>query len=258
MEGARFFECEKSNPFEQMKREVTQLNKVSLIAIVMALLLATTAVCFGASTDSPPAEKLKASEKGTAAEKPQDAAKAAEADKPSEAAKAEEATMLLKPGMRNSAVAGLQYALTKAGVYGGAVDGLFGDSTQKSVESFQRIHGLSVDGIVGKETWMYLDRAAIAPSRYSRELTMRASAYTAFDPGNGNFTSRGNPLHKGLVAVDPYVIPLGTRLYIPGYGYAVADDTGGAIKGNRIDLAFDSRSEALQFGVQYVKVYILD
>ena len=236
-----------------MKREVAQLKKVSLIALVMAILLVTTAVCFSAPVDNAKTtEKAKVTNKATATEKPK------ETDKVTEAAKAEEAIMPLKVGMRSSAVATLQYSLTKAGVYGGDIDGVFGDSTLKSVHDFQRIHGLSVDGIVGKETWMYLERAAIEPSRYSREITMRASAYSAQDPGNGNFTCRGNPLHKGLVAVDPGVIPLGTRLYIPGYGYAVADDIGGAIKGNRVDLAFDSRSEALQFGVQYVKVYILD
>ena len=76
-------------------------------------------------------------------------------------------------------------------------------------------------------------------------------------PGNGKYTATGSRLRKGLVSVDPKLIPLGTRLYIEGYGYAVADDVGGAIKGHRIDLAFDSRAEALQFGRQSVKVYIL-
>ena len=57
--------------------------------------------------------------------------------------------------------------------------------------------------------------------------------------------------------MDPRIIPLGTKMFIEGYGYAVADDVGGAIKGSRIDLAFNSRAEALQFGRQTVKVYIL-
>ena len=59
------------------------------------------------------------------------------------------------------------------------------------------------------------------------------------------------------MAVDPHVIPLGTRLYIPGYGFAIADDTGGAIKGHVIDLAFDSHQEAINFGVRHITVYIL-
>jgi 3D (Asp-Asp-Asp) domain-containing protein len=57
--------------------------------------------------------------------------------------------------------------------------------------------------------------------------------------------------------VDPRVIPLGTRLFIPGYGLAVAGDTGGAIHGNRIDLGFNSLRDALLFGRRPVTVYRL-
>jgi 3D (Asp-Asp-Asp) domain-containing protein len=57
--------------------------------------------------------------------------------------------------------------------------------------------------------------------------------------------------------VDPRVIPLGTRLYIPGYGFAIAGDTGGAIVGRRIDLGFDSLGDAMAFGRRAVKVYTL-
>jgi len=165
---------------------------------------------------------------------------------------------LLKQGMRGDEIQVLQKLLTDAGVYSGDVDGIFGNSTYQAVQEFQRIHGLSVDGVVGKQTWGYLERAGAEPSRYSRSLVVTASAYSAYDTGNSNRTSRGNPVHKGIVAVDPNTIPLGTRLYIPGYGYAVADDVGGAIKGNRIDLAFDSHGQAMDFGVQRVTVYILD
>jgi 3D (Asp-Asp-Asp) domain-containing protein len=59
------------------------------------------------------------------------------------------------------------------------------------------------------------------------------------------------------VAVDPRVIPMGTRLFIPGYGVAIAGDTGGAIRGNRIDLGFNSLSDALRFGRRAVTVYRL-
>ncbi|MBP8617589.1 3D domain-containing protein, partial [Veillonella sp.] len=62
---------------------------------------------------------------------------------------------------------------------------------------------------------------------------------------------------RGLVSVDPDVIPLGTELYIEGYGYAVADDTGGAIRGHKIDLAVDSYDETIQFGRRDVTVYVL-
>lgn len=62
----------------------------------------------------------------------------------------------------------------------------------------------------------------------------------------------------GVVAVDPNVIPLGSRLYIPGYGMAIAADTGGAIRGNRIDLLMDSYDAAMNFGRQSVEVYVLE
>ncbi|MCE5286754.1 MAG: peptidoglycan-binding protein, partial [Pelosinus sp.] len=96
------------------------------------------------------------------------------------------------------------------------------------------------------------------PNNYHKELTMQATAYTSQDPGSGNLTKRGHRLHKGLVAVDPRVIPLGTRLYIEGYGYAIADDIGSAIKGHHIDLAFENRHAAFQFGRRMVKVLVLD
>ncbi len=84
-------------------------------------------------------------------------------------------------------------------------------------------------------------------------LTVVATAYA--NPGGR--TATGAPAGFGDVAVDPSVIPLGTRLYIPGYGYGIADDTGGAIQGYRIDLCFNSVAQAWNFGRQVVKVYIL-
>ena len=63
-----------------------------------------------------------------------------------------------------------------------------------------------------------------------------------------------------LVCYRPqcHVIPLGTRVYIPGYGYAVVEDTGGAIIGHRIDVAFDSVDECFEFGRQIIDIYIVD
>lgn len=165
----------------------------------------------------------------------------------------------LKLGMNGNDVNYVQRLLTDAGYYTGAIDGAFGQGTLDAVVSFQASNGLNADGVVGTTTLRYLQRSGDSEgSRYGRAMTMTASAYSAYDAGNSSYTARGNLVHKGLVAVDPSVIPLGTRLYIPGYGYAVADDVGGAINGNRIDLAFDSHNEAMNFGVQRVTVYILD
>ncbi len=94
-----------------------------------------------------------------------------------------------------------------------------------------------------------------------RVIVMQATAY---DPTAGSKTAMGTRARVGAVAVDPKVIPLGSKLYIESmdgfasYGYATAEDTGGAIKGNRIDLYYNSNAEANRFGRRNVKVYVLD
>ena len=88
-----------------------------------------------------------------------------------------------------------------------------------------------------------------------RKMTLKATAY--HEPV-GSLTKSGTLSRVGAVAVDPRVIPLGTRLYVEGYGYCVAEDTGGLIKGNRIDIYLDSEAECVAFGVQDVVVYILE
>jgi len=93
-------------------------------------------------------------------------------------------------------------------------------------------------------------------------ISMVATGYSASPKDNGGNrsgrTAAGLRIGHGVVAVDPQYIPLGTKLYIEGYGYAVAADTGGAIKGNRIDLGYDSRSESQKIGRKSVRVHILD
>lgn len=91
-----------------------------------------------------------------------------------------------------------------------------------------------------------------------RIITMRASAYAPnYGPGVGTKCANGMRARKGVVAVDPRYIPLGTKLYIEGYGTAIAADTGGAIKGNRIDLCYNTPGECFKFGRRPVKVTIL-
>jgi 3D (Asp-Asp-Asp) domain-containing protein/uncharacterized protein YabE (DUF348 family) len=88
-------------------------------------------------------------------------------------------------------------------------------------------------------------------------MTMVATAYTANCYGCSGTTATGQHAGHGIVAVDPRVIPLGTHLYIPGYGHAIAGDTGGAIRGNRVDLGFNSDADAMQFGRRPITVYVL-
>lgn len=90
--------------------------------------------------------------------------------------------------------------------------------------------------------------------RAKKEMVVEATAYTH----TGNPTATGIYPYEGVVAVDPRVIPLGTKLFVEGYGFAQAQDTGGAIKGNRIDVFFDSYEKAMEWGRRQVKVYILE
>lgn len=96
---------------------------------------------------------------------------------------------------------------------------------------------------------------------YSRIIKARATAYSG-KPGK-TYTSSGrmavrNPDGCSTIAVDPNVIPIGTKLFVEGYGFAVAADTGTAIKGNSIDVFFDTKKESSRWAVKYVNVYVLN
>ena len=84
-----------------------------------------------------------------------------------------------------------------------------------------------------------------------------ATAYTGSCYGCSGFTASGARAGHGIIAVDPRVIPLGTRLFIPGYGRAVAGDTGGAIVGHRVDLGFDGLADAREFGRRAIVMYVV-
>lgn len=99
-----------------------------------------------------------------------------------------------------------------------------------------------------------------AAFRSAKVIEMHATAYTPHRSGGGTgtgLTATGLPAGYGLVAVDPRVIPLGTVLYVEGYGMAIAADTGRAIRGRKIDLCFATRQRAIQFGRRKVRVHIL-
>ena len=100
------------------------------------------------------------------------------------------------------------------------------------------IHKSTVGTINGKE--------------YSRKFTVKAYSYTG-----GGTTASGLPAAVGRIAVDPGVIPLGTQVYVEGYGFATAADTGGNIKGNTIDVYYNSESQCRQWGCRYITIYIL-
>ncbi|MBD8016754.1 G5 and 3D domain-containing protein [Planococcus wigleyi] len=95
-----------------------------------------------------------------------------------------------------------------------------------------------------------------------KEFYVSATAYTASCTGCSGITATGINLHANpglkVIAVDPSVIPLGSKVWVEGYGNAIAGDTGGAIKGNKIDLFMANKSDALSFGRKQVKVRVLN
>lgn len=98
--------------------------------------------------------------------------------------------------------------------------------------------------------------------KVTKEFTVSASAFTANCNGCSGITSSGINLKKNpdakVIAVDPSVIPIGTKVHVEGYGYAVAADKGSAIKGNKIDVFFPTTSEAYKWGRKNVTIKILE
>ena len=177
---------------------------------------------------------------------------------------------VIKAGMHGEGVTYVQQKLIEHGFLTGHADGIAGDRTVAAIKRFQSSVGLPADGVCGLQTYAaledigynitdteWIDEVDEVPT-LGRSVYVEATAYSPFDPGAGTHTARGNRVRRGIIAVDPRFIPLGTRVYIPGYGEAVADDTGGAIVGNRIDIAFDTYDEAMHFGRQRIEIYILD
>jgi len=130
-----------------------------------------------------------------------------------------------------------------------------GRVTGRSLVGWRLVRG-TLDRVVtvGTQT-LTASRGQFAGKEY---LDLVATAYSPFCcKGVDDVTALGIRAGYGVVAVDPAVIPLGSRLYIEGYGYAIAADTGSAIKGMRIDLGYDTKGQALRFGRRPVRVHII-
>ncbi len=129
-----------------------------------------------------------------------------------------------------------------------------------------------IDEMIEKGSEKYLVASRGEVVRYKKVVTMEATAYdlsvgsTGKTPDHPQYgiTFSGTKARPGVVAVDPRVIPLGSKLYVESldsskdYGFASAEDTGGAIKGNKIDLFMEDSKAAWRFGRRNVRVYILD
>lgn len=209
---------------------------------------------------------------------------------------------LLFNGSEGVAVSYLQSYLNQFGYYSGIIDGYYGPITERAVLQLQKETDITVDGIVGPQTWGSIEKlyenhdqsrntrpisiqkklspvprvrsvstgtvqvpsagGISKPVTTVKEFYVSSTAYTASCSGCSGITATGinllnNPNVK-VVAVDPSVIPLGTKLYVEGYGYAVAGDTGGAIKGLKIDVFINSSADALQWGRRTVKIKVME
>lgn len=114
------------------------------------------------------------------------------------------------------------------------------------------------DKVVSRGTkivWRTLDTPD-GQIRYWRKLRVWATHYDSHCPGCNQTTAIGMQQGKGVIAVDPAVIKLRSKVYVPGYGKAVAGDTGGAIKGNIIDLGFEDARTA-GWSARFVDIYLL-
>lgn len=128
----------------------------------------------------------------------------------------------------------------------------------RSQDNHRRIKDVEGTGEVGK------DGLLSDGTPYHKVLMMSSTAYDNSPAQNGGYTrtAMGTPLRRGVIAVDPSIIPLGTRVYVenldgyPDYGYAIAEDVGSAIKGNRIDVCMGS-GPTKPYGRRNVRVYIL-
>lgn len=161
-------------------------------------------------------------------------------------------------GANSEKVAQIQSMLWELKLYDSEIDQDFGTITEQAVKRFQNKLKKPQDGIVTKELESLLAKeSGLDFTEFKRQLLMDVTAYSSQDPGCSSTTATGVALHKGIVAVDPSVIPLGTTIYVPGYGKAVAADVGNGIRNNILDIAYDYRTEALQFGRRTLLVYIM-
>ncbi|MGD6817523.1 peptidoglycan-binding protein [Metabacillus sp. 113a] len=167
---------------------------------------------------------------------------------------------VIRAGNIGKPVAELQHQLKNWGTYTGTVDGIYGSGTKNAVIKFQISRGLTADGIAGPATLAALEEKDQPVSGTVKELTVHSTAYTASCKGCSGITKMGIDLNrfKGakVIAVDPNVIPLGSRVEVEGYGEAIAGDTGGAINGNEIDVFFEDLGQAMNWGNKQVKVKV--
>jgi 3D (Asp-Asp-Asp) domain-containing protein len=164
----------------------------------------------------------------------------------------------LRPGVWDNDVYELQGKLKALGYYDFSVTtGYYGPVTKQAVTNYQKAKGLLVDGIAGQQTFN-----SIQGNIQRKGMKVVATAYTASCEGCSGTTANGTNLkeipYAKVVAVDPNVIPMGSVVHVPGYGYAVAADKGGGIDGNEIDVFMKNNSDAVNWGRKTVNITIIN
>lgn len=152
----------------------------------------------------------------------------------------------------------LQNKLLLHGYDPGTVDGIYGAGTEEAVRRLQEQESMESTGVADSNVWERLNSVPRFSGQYKKVFRMKVTAYSPYDGGGSGRTALGNYAGKGHVAVDPDVIPLSSIVYIEGYGYAICDDIGGAVKGMILDVGVDTLQQAYSWGTRdNVKVYLI-
>lgn len=147
-------------------------------------------------------------------------------------------------------------------IYVGQTLALTGDKAKVEAASTQQVEPKAANPVATAPAKPAAQQQPATQPSSGKTMTVTATAYTPNCAGCSGVTATGvnvkaNP-HMKLIAVDPSVIPLGSKVWVEGYGTAIAADTGGAIKGHKIDLLMPNNSQANSWGVRTVTIKVLN
>ncbi|GGF12834.1 hypothetical protein GCM10010954_09450 [Halobacillus andaensis] len=146
-------------------------------------------------------------------------------------------------------------------LYAFGIAGFNPDTLQADEQSKEELKAITLSEKTA-DLERFADKDDEKDSEVEKTVSVEATAYTAFCEGCSGITKTGIDLREDpdqkVIAVDPDIIPLGSKVRVPGYGEAIAGDTGGAIQGHRIDLFMEENGDAMDYGRQQIEVEILE